>query len=96
MSQTPGTLECVRSELELDTNSLRALYIIAKTVNCSLGSALYILQVIRAHGSKVDTVAILPPLLRTMKDSELMYKLGEITSLAYGKLAHVRKQVLSR
>lgn len=41
-------------------------------------------------GAKADEVEILPPLLRTIKDLELDYELGEITSLAYGKLVNVR------
>ncbi|CDI84806.1 hypothetical protein, conserved [Eimeria praecox] len=65
-----------------------------RAVALSLDGEIYIAdtgvpRIIRAHGTKVEEVAIVPPVLRTMKDSALHYELGEITSMAYGKLAHL-------
>ncbi|KAL8453051.1 hypothetical protein Emag_002011 [Eimeria magna] len=53
---------------------------------------LYIVQtgthkLLRVSEAEVEEVEILPPLLRTMKDKDLVYELGEITSVAYGQLS---------
>ncbi|CDJ27531.1 uncharacterized protein EMH_0088010 [Eimeria mitis] len=45
-------------------------------------------RIIRALDDQVEVLEIHPPLLRTMKESDLDYVLGDITSMAYGKLAN--------
>ncbi|CDJ49290.1 Cast multi-domain protein, related [Eimeria brunetti] len=65
-----------------------------RAVALSLDGEIYVadtgnFRILRAHDDEVEVVQILPPLVRTMKESELEYTLGEITSLAYGRLAQL-------